>query len=79
MINIVTEQLNVALNPIYTRRKGTLLDDYYRVVCSRGSITRRASQVILFYLENQGLIRINWHSPHGATMYPISKCKLCFL
>ena len=46
------------LNPLYTRRKGILLDEYYRVVCSKGSITRRASQIVLFYLEDQGLIRI---------------------
>jgi len=56
---------------IYRNNKGILLTDYYTVVCSRANIPRRAAQVVLFYLRDQRMLEINWHSKHGPMLYPI--------
>ena len=66
---------SVPRNEPFVHVNGLLLDEYYRVVCSRASIRRRASQIVLFYLEDRGLIEINWRCPHGAKIYPVRSLK----
>jgi hypothetical protein len=56
---------------MYMSSRGVPLSDFYRVVCSKACINKRAAQLTLFYLRDLGMIEINWHSKHGPLLYPI--------
>lgn len=60
---------NSSIQLIRNSINGTEVTEFYSDFCPRMRVPKSTAKLVLKLLENQGYIRINWKSKHGARYY----------
>ncbi|MCX6818540.1 MAG: hypothetical protein NT129_00890 [Candidatus Aenigmarchaeota archaeon] len=68
MVNDVSEVLK-------NRVSGIEIPTFFSVFCSQLNLPKPVARKVLFYLQTEGHIEVNWHHPTKGAVFYVRMCK----